>query len=362
MAKRKGKPKGGHKAKRRRTRSKSTAKEFPWASLPEEELLSFRLCDLKLRIEGTVLEGRIEQILRELEARHLVFRPHFWLSSEWFTPDGVPGAAIPFYLAHPRLKRLEEKMMLEAEGGTRAWCMQLLRHEVGHAISNAYRLNRRRDWQQTFGRSSAPYPGYYQPRPYSKRFVLHLDYWYAQSHPAEDFAETFAVWVTPRSGWRRRYAGWPALEKLQYVDAVMKEMAGRRPLVRTRERTTPLGRIRLTLRTYYRRKRERYGSEYPGFYDKDLRRLFAEAEAAPEGEPAERFLRRVGPELRRRVARWTGEYQYTIDQVLKEMVGRCRELKLRTYRDEGETKLEMAILLSVQTMNYLHSGYHRVAL
>ena len=26
---------------------------------------------------------------------------------------------------------------------------------------------------------------------------MHLDPWYAQSHPDEDFAETFAVWLTP---------------------------------------------------------------------------------------------------------------------------------------------------------------------
>jgi hypothetical protein len=366
MAKRKRKSQAGRKSKakpkRRASRSKGGARRFDWASLPEEELLGLRLSDLKLRIEGTVLDRRIEQVYRELQAKGITFRPHFWLSGEWFTPDGVPGAAIPFYLAHPRLKRLEEKMMLEAEGGTRRWCMQLLRHETGHALCNAYRLNRRRAWQRTFGRSSAPYPDYYRPKPYSKRFVLHLDYWYAQSHPAEDFAETFAVWLTPRSGWRRRYADWPALEKLEYVDEVMKEVAGRRPPVRTRERTAPLNRTRLTLRTYYRRKRERYGTEYPGFYDRDLRRLFAGGDAAPDGEPAARFLRRVGPDLRRRVARWTGEYQYTIDQVLKEMTGRCRELGLRTCRDEEEAKLEMAILLSVQTMNYLHSGYHRVAL
>lgn len=315
-----------------------------------------------MRIEGTALERRVAQIESELERRRLSFRPHFWLSSEWFTPDGVPGAGIAFYLSHPHLMRLEEKQMLEVEGGTHAWCMRILRHEVGHAICNAYRLNRRRAWQRVFGRSSRPYPDHYYPRPYSKRFVLHLDYWYAQSHPTEDFAETFAVWLAPRSQWRKRYEGWPALKKLRYVDGLMREIAGARPLVRSRQRVNPLHGIRMTLGEHYRRRRLRCGTDHPQFYDRDLRRLFGDGPEHADCEPAARFLRRIGPELRQRVARWTGQYQYTIDQVLNEMIVRCRQLKLRARRPKGVTKLEMAILLSVQTMNYLHGGYHRVAL
>jgi hypothetical protein len=133
----------------------------------------------------------------------LVFRPHFWLSDEWFCPDGEPGIAMPFYLAHPRLARLEMAQMREVEGGTREWCLRILRHETGHAIENAYRLRRRPRRRELFGRTSQPYPDSYSPRPYSKSFVRHLDAWYAQSHPDEDFAETFAVWLTPDSDWRR---------------------------------------------------------------------------------------------------------------------------------------------------------------
>ena len=121
--------------------------------------------------------------------------------------------AIPFYLAHPRLEKLEEAQMLEVEGGEHEWCMRILRHEAGHAIDNAFRLRRRRQRQHTFGSPSQPYPEFYTPKPYSKSFVLHLDSWYAQSHPDEDFAETFAVWLTPNSEWRQRYAGWRALRK-----------------------------------------------------------------------------------------------------------------------------------------------------
>src|SRR5690606_22025626 len=149
-------------------------------------------------------------------------------------PDGVPGIAVPFYLAHPRLMRLERDLMLEAEGAHEGTCLRILRHEAGHAIDNAYRLHRRKRWRELFGSFSEPYPDAYRPRPASRKYVQHLNGWYAQAHPAEDFAETFAVWMTPNYPWRRRYEGWPALEKLEYVDELMAEIADTTPPVRTR--------------------------------------------------------------------------------------------------------------------------------
>jgi len=333
-----------------------------WVRYSDDKLLGVRLCDLDLRIEGTWLQDRIARVHAELAERGIRFRPHYWLSTEWFTPDGVPGIAISFFLAHPRLMRLEAKMMLEAEGGKPEWCLRILRHEVGHAIDNAYRLHDRKDWRKHFGRFAQKYPQFYQPRPYSKRYVLHLDNWYAQSHPAEDFAETFAVWLTPNSKWRKRYAGWPALKKLEYVDGLMNEIAGTKALVRSRAKPEPMHRQESTLAEYYEKKRAVYGEAYPDFYDRDLRRLFSDASEKSGGEEAGRFLRRIRRELRRLVARWTGEHQYTIDQVLKEMIARCDELKLRVDRPEDQAKIEATILLSVQTMNYLHAGYHRLAL
>ncbi len=335
---------------------------WSWVDLSDEELLEVRLCELDLKIKGTDLQAPIAEIRKELAERNLRCRPHFWLSDDWFTPDGIAGVAIPFYLAHPRLMQLEERQMLEVEGGTPDWCMRILRHEMGHAVANAYRLNRRRKWSRIFGKSSAPYPDYYQPRPYSKSFVLHLDSWYAQSHPTEDFAETFAVWLTPGSMWAKRYAGWPALKKLEYVDELMAEIGGRDPPVASRRQICPLRGLHITLGEHYARKRARYGEDYPDFYDRDLRKLFADARERAGGEPAARFLRRIRRDLRRNVARWTGVYQYTTDQVLKEMIARCQELKLWRDRSEEEVKIEANMLLTVQTMNYLHSGGHRVAL
>jgi len=330
--------------------------------MSDDEILDLQFRELDLHIEGTELAARIDELYRELEARALVFRPHFWLSDEWFTPDGIAGVAIPFYLAHPRLAKLELTQMLEVEGGDPTWCMRILRHEAGHAIDNAFLLRRRRTRRELFGRSSEPYPEAYSPKPYSKNFVLHLDSWYAQSHPDEDFAETFAVWLTPDAEWRQRYQGWPALKKLEYMDTLMRELAGKPMLVRTHRRVDPLPKLRKTLRAHYERKRRHYGLLHPDFYDRDLRRLFSADPVYQANMKAARFIARVRRDVRRMVASWTGEYQYTIDQVLEAMLKRANELNLRLTEPEDKTKADFLVMLTVQTMNYLHSGRHRVAL
>ncbi len=344
------------------TVQEETAKEPEWADWPDERLLDLRMRDLRLRIAGSFFEEPIQQLSQELEARQLRFRPYFWLSDEWFTPDGIPGIALPFYLAHPRLAKLELHEMLEVEGGTRDWCMRILRHEAGHAIENAYLLRRRRLRQQLFGKSSKPYPDYYQPKPYSRSFVRYLDVWYAQSHPDEDFAETFAVWLDPQSFWADRYKGWPVMKKLQFMDSLMRELAGRESLVTTREQVDPLRRLYKTLRDHYDEKRKHYGIGGVPSYDADLRRLFSDDASYAHNPPAAGFLHRIRKEVRRKVAGWTGEYQYTIDQVLQGMIERCQALGLRLTTTREQAKWDFSILLTVQTMNYLHTGRHKVAL
>jgi hypothetical protein len=332
-----------------------------WPDFSDEELLDVRMSDLRLTIEGT-LADRIAQIRGELDARELRFPLHFYLSDEWFTPDGATAIAIPFYLAHPRLEKLEEAQMLEVEGGEHEWCMRILRHEAGHALDNAFRLRRRRQRQHTFGSPSKPYPEFYTPKPYSKSFVLHLDSWYAQSHPDEDFAETFAVWLTPNSEWRQRYAGWRALGKLDYMDSLMDSLRGAAPPVDNPEEVDALSGLRTTLRQHYRNKRRYYGVDYPNFYDRDLRRLFSDATEHANSITAAQFINRIRRSVRRVVSGWTGIYQYTIDQVLEDMIERCRELNLRLAVPEDQARQEFTVLLTVQAMNYLHSGGHRLFL
>jgi hypothetical protein len=252
--------------------------------------------------------------------------------------------------------------MLEVEGGGENACMRILRHEAGHAIDNAYRLHLRKRYRDLFGKWSDPYPRFYRPKPYSRGYVLHLDSWYAQAHPAEDFAETFAVWLRPGSRWRRQYTGWGALRKLEYMDELMKEIAGQKPVVTSRGFVKPISRLRTTLGEYYEAKQARYGSRTPDFYDRDLRRLFSDDPSCRRHSTAAAFLRANKAELRRVVSHWTGEYQYIIEQVLNGIIQRCAELNLRLAHSERTTRTQTLVMVTVQTMNYLHAGNHRVAL
>ena len=272
-------------------------------ALREDELLDLRLCDLDVSIQGTPLEARALELSIELGKRELRFRPDVWLSSDWFSPEGVTGFAVPFFLAHPRLMRLEQKQMLSVEGGDREHALQLFRHECGHALDSAFALHQRKDWRAVFGRYSEHYPMYYQAAPKSRDYVQHLDAWYAQSHPAEDFAETFAVWLDPRSRWRERYLHWPALEKLEYVDKLMAQLAKKRPISVLRERTEELKTLKSTLREHYVKKREHYAATRPDVQDGDLLRLFSYDPKRARAKSAARFLARIRPAVRQRVAR-----------------------------------------------------------
>jgi hypothetical protein len=332
-----------------------------WARYPDSKLLDLRFRDLGLRIERTVLQSRVQRLYDELEYRGLRFRPHVWLSTDWFSPDGVPGIAMPFYLAHPRLTKLEARQMLEVEGGNERACMRILRHEAGHAIDAAYRLHFKKRWRDVFGRYSQPYPEYYRPKPNSRKFVVHLDSWYAQAHPAEDFAETFAVWLKPRSNWRRRYREWPkALRKLEFINELMEEIADQRQRVTSRAKVEPLHRVSSTLREHYDKKRKRYGAQWPDLYDRDLRRLFSDDKRHAGRQSAAGFLRAIGPDIRASVAEWTGTHAYTIDQVLQDMIERSRELKLRLTTSPARARTQATILLTVHTMHCLHARRHEI--
>ena len=308
-----------------------------WTRLSDEELLKMRFCDLKLSIERSPLKQHVRRLYADLERRGIALRPHVWLSQEWFSPDGVPGIAVPFYLAHPRLERLERHIMREAEGGKSRLLMRILRHEAGHALDNAYRLRRRRRWREVFGPASQPYPARYRARAGSRRYVHHLGEWYAQAHPTEDFAETFAVWLTPTSGWRRAYAGWPALHKLQAVDELVASVRARRPPVRNRTRIEPLEHDKRTLATHYRRKLAHNRLIRRGLADELLRRAFRPAPSARQPLKAAAFLRAQARVLIAAVARTLRIDPYSVDQVLRLLIERCerRDLYVRGSQREA---------------------------
>ena len=330
--------------------------------MTDNQLLDLRFCDLSLRITGTPLEQRIRKLYRELAERKLRFRPHIWLSEEWFSPDGNPGFAIPFYLAHPRLMILERAQMLEVEGATESECMRILRHEAGHAIDNAYRLHSRRGWADYFGSYRIRYPKSYQPRPHSRNYVLNLDAWYAQAHPAEDFAETFAVWLKPRSRWRGQYDGWGALPKLQYVDRTMTSLIDRKPLRQQQKEVDPLPTLTTTLREHYRRKREYYAIQWPPSFERNLYRIFSAEPRWKNYPSAAQFLRRIRREICHVVAQGTGVHLYTVNHIVRQMIVRCRQLDLRVAVSEEQARQLSIVVLTMQITQVLRKGYHRIPL
>jgi len=327
-----------------------------WVNLSDDELLEKKIRSLGLRLEGTELQLLIQQLYDELSAKGLVFRPPCHVGDEWFVPIGISAIFVPFYLVHERLRKIERKMMLEVEGETPEWFMRLMRHEAAHAYSYAYQLYKKKKWQQTFGLASKEDTGFYRPRPYSRSYVVHLDDWYAQSHPDEDFAETFAVWLTPGRDWRARYKGWKALQKLEYVDELMRSLAGNAPTYLPEYRVTDHDCLNIKLKTHYARKRKLYEDMYPDFYDRDLRQLFS---AGPEVEgrvKAAVLLRQRRGQLMESVSQWTNERKYRVHKLLNRLIERCHQLDLYVKPDDAQLNLQVSAYVTTLVMNYLFTG------
>lgn len=341
--------------------------EPPWAALDDATLLTWRLRDLKVTIEGDALQTRVQRLHDELAAKGLSWRPPCYLATEWLCPDRIPAVGIPFYLAHPRLVRLERSMMLEAEGDTERECMKLLRHETGHAINYAYRLYRRSRWRELFGPISKSYdPHHYPRRPYSRQYVVHLQDYYAQAHPDEDFAETFAVWLTPASNWKQRYHGRGALRKLEYVNHLMREIAEKPPTVNAEPRHFhwSVARSRATLETYFKNKRREFARAYIGYYDPILNQLFPDP-PGPDTEKAHRFLSRHRRGIRSEVARWARIPKYAADDLIRRLSQRAREMDLRVRPEAGDLTMRVGICVTALALEareqYLRELYEETA-
>ena len=326
-----------------------------WRLLEDEALLEQRICTLGLRLEGTPLAGCVGQLREEIAARGLVFQPPVHVGDEWFCPEDIGAIFVPFYLCDERLRRLERKLILEVEGGAREECMRLLRHEAGHAFSYAYRLQRRRKWQQHFGLASQEYPETYRPRQHSRSFVIHLDDWYAQAHPDEDWAETFAVWLAPGEEWREQYRGWPALRKLEYVDELMRSLEGKPPVAPPRLRVGEYNGLNKKLKTYYTRKRREFAESFPDFYDRDLRKLFPEASANGRVAAAA-FLRQNRRKIVNHVCHWTQEPKYRVNELLGDLTERAGELGLAADPADSELPLSLSSFITALVMNHRFTG------
>ncbi len=341
-----------------RRRSQTAA----WERLSDEQLLSLRFCDLKLAIQGTELQDAIERLYHELSTRGIRFRPHCWLAQEWFSPDGIPGIAIPFYLASKRLTHIERRFMREVEGGNRNWLMRILRHEAGHAIDSAYRLRRRAHWRAVFGPASLPYPDAYRPRPGSRRFVQHLWSWYAQAHPTEDFAETFAVWLKTHSPWRREYAGWPAFAKLQFIEELAAEIGDQKPQVADRGTIEDVTQETGTLREHYEKKLARYRLPRRSSADELLLKVFTTAPRSRSSPKAASVLREMRAPLRQQIQRSGAFSEYLVHQVLRLMIERCEALNLYVRGSRRDMKPHLLWAIARLAESYEERQLPRVAL
>jgi hypothetical protein len=341
----------------------------PWVQYSDEDLLKVRLCDLRLDWEQSpFLKERVARLYQELEQKGFKsFRPRIYLGDEWFSPEGIGAIAIPFYLAHPRLAALERKMLFEAEGEDPAYCLKLLRHEAGHCLDHSYQISKRnREFRNLFGVTQDYDPDHYMPRPYSRNYVIHLDRWYAQAHPDEDFAETFAVWLDPESQWKTRYSKWKkALEKLQFIEKLIPKFGEKVPLKSSLSKESPYSsqKMKSTLAQYYRKKKKNRQEELPDFYDEDLRQIFggiAVQSLKSKENSAHRYLQKRQDYFINLVHRWTGGPKYLVYEVLKKLKTRAEAHNLTLTpghsKDSDAVEKEMATYLAVLVTHYLFTG------
>jgi Putative zinc-binding metallo-peptidase len=315
-------------------------------------LLQARIKDLKLHLTNTPLERFIGQLYDELEAKGISLRPPCYLSDQWGCPSGVPVIGIPFYLADPNLLQIEDALGAGAE--SERDIMMYLRHEAGHAFNYAYHLYDGDEWRKLFGDYAKPYVDTYKPHPFSRKYVVHISGWYAQKHPDEDFAETFAVWLTPNSKWPERYKGWSALKKLQYVDQIAAKVGRTAPIVTLNERDMDVEEMEETVLDHYRQRTldEKIDTSIGDKLDQDLLALFEAEGVGNTG--ADTLVRAERQMLTQSVTQYSGVSRGVVKSVLDHLLERISALKLSVHRDKArEYMTRLTALLTALAMNFL---------
>ncbi|MGI8981370.1 MAG: putative zinc-binding metallopeptidase [Pirellulaceae bacterium] len=328
-------------------------------------LLATSIRDLGLTIAGTPLEPVLAQFQQELQRAGITrLRPHFYLSTEWGVPFGTISIAIPFYLARPDLTAVHAERIGHLEGVGTAELLRYLRHEMGHVVNYAYQLFEQEEWIKCFGSITQPYADAYRPEPFSRKFVRHLPGWYAQKHPDEDWAETFAVWMTPRSDWRTEYGYWPeARAKLDYCDRLMALLRDRDPPVTATELDEDVSELASSLEDYYRAAATIDGDPLPPGLDGALQAIFQDIdEPDPTSSvdsrlPAADLLLKLEQELSANVYRWSGHFPESTRHLVQHLAQRARELQ-QVYPADQEPAFIIAVTTLVTTlaMNYVMRG------
>jgi hypothetical protein len=321
-----------------------------------QEILAKPIRELGLKLEGSPLERFVQQLYREIDRKGLKkFRPLCYLTDEWGCPSGEPVIGIPFYLANPKLARLEREMN-DLEDAREI--MLYLRHEAGHAFNYAYELYKTAEWRELFGPFRRPYRDNYRPIPFSRRFVRHIAGWYAQKHPDEDFAETFAVWLTPRSNWRKKYRGWGAMAKLRYVDRMARKFRDAEPLRPQGATDVTVEEIETTVADFYSKELEKQQASVELALDTDLADIFKVSRRRKKGvRPAVQLLEENRKAIVDKVAYWTGVQRPVVKKLVESIASRVGEMGL--YADvpsEKEHLTEVTVYATALAMNYLTRG------
>lgn len=352
--------------------AKEAFRESNWSSLP--------IRDLELEIEGTPLEPVLKDFEGELARAGVKLVPHFYLSTEWGVVPGTTALAIPFYLAHPELSEKHAVEVGHLEGRGREEQLRYLRHEMGHVVNYAWRLYDEEEWVKLFGPITRPYLEDYRPSPFSRRYVRHLPGWYAQKHPDEDWAETFAVWMTPGRDWRAEYAEHPmALAKLEYCDRTLVELRERPPVVTSSETDEEVAQIPYSVEQFYKGL-EPIAGEFPHGLDGALRAIFEDLappvvpSTLPEGDapigaasattiltierkPASGLLRSLERPLLDNVYRWTGHFPERTRTLVRHLAQRADALGLAyPAGEEAAATLSVTTLVTALAMNHVTSG------
>jgi hypothetical protein len=143
------------------------------------------------------------------------------------------------------------------------------------------------------------------------------------------------------------------------VDELMHEVAAEKPVLTRRLLVDPLSRLTETLAEHYERKQAHYAIDSEKSYDRDLHRIFSDDPRHSRSRAASTFIRQNRAKIRQIVSKWTGEYQLTLDKVIDDMIGRCRELKLRAVGPERQLRTDFTVLLTAKTVHSLYSPSRR---
>jgi hypothetical protein len=319
-----------------------------------QALLPVPIKQLGLKLEGSPIERYAEQLFKELDAKGLKhFRPAFYLTSEWGCPSEEPVIGVPFYLADPRLGVIESAVNdIENE----AEIMMYMRHEAGHAFNYAYELYKTDEWREMFGPFRRPYRDHFRFVPFSKNYVRHIAGWYAQKHPDEDFAETFAVWLTPRSNWREKYKNWPAMRKLRYVDRIGREVADKPPIRSLGETDFSVEDMEETIEEFYKTTTRDESHEIADLpLDVDLDDIFLHADQVAEdrARKAVEIIAERRREIVDKVSYWTGVRRTLVKSLVEAIETKVGELGLLVDKNrEDEQIIELTVYITTLVMNF----------